>query len=186
MFGTGFEPNIRTRDVDFFYKNVNVPRNPVLLVDELLKQGFGVNIDQLTEVTTFFKADLLELEFLTMALGSGNQVAYKIPSLGIKSEGLRGLGILNRYPHEIESHGFIVIVPEPAAYAVQKILANPTRKDEKKEKDLRAVSELLPHIRHNEYHALKLREVLDSLTVKEMKALARITEENHLELSQTD
>ena len=72
-------------------------------------------------------------------------------------------------------------VPEPAVYAVQKILTNPQREPpEKKAKDIEAVRELLYHIEKSDYHRTKLKEVYAVLTKKQLKILQTVCQENQL------
>lgn len=39
LFSTDFYPNIRTRDVDFFYRNISLPREKIPLVQKLNEKG---------------------------------------------------------------------------------------------------------------------------------------------------
>ncbi|MBQ1590504.1 MAG: hypothetical protein II077_00480, partial [Treponema sp.] len=41
LFKTDFYPNLRTRDVDFFYRNINVPKEKVPLVKKLKELGYA-------------------------------------------------------------------------------------------------------------------------------------------------
>lgn len=178
LFKTDFVPNVRTRDVDFFYCNINVPREKLPLIDKLKEYGFLHDIDHDSEVSRFYKEDLLELEFLTRALGSAGQSIYPIRALGIKSEGLRIINILADYACEIEANGYKITVPEPSVYVIQKILANPTRiPKSKREKDMFAVNEILEHIIQSDYHMTKLKEICSSLTKKQTKTIYGVIEQ---------
>lgn len=124
LFSTDFSPNIRTRDVDFFYTNINLPKEKIPLISKLKEHGFLYSQDYITNVGKFYKEDLLEVEFLTKVLGSGNKSSYSIHALGIESEGLREINILADYACEVKSKGYTIYVPEPAVYVIQKILNN--------------------------------------------------------------
>lgn len=81
LFDTDFIPNIRTRDVDFFYRNINIPTERVPLILKLEEYGFVHSADPYSEVSKFYKEDLLELEFLTRVMGSGGKNQYTIRAL---------------------------------------------------------------------------------------------------------
>jgi len=183
LFDSEFEPNIRTRDIDFFYRNLNLPDKPVRFVEAMKQNGFLYEVDAISEVARFYKEDLLEIEFLTKVIGSGSQRVYLIKGLGIKSEGLREINILDDYATEVSLNGYKITVPLPAAYVVQKLLANPTRVPaNKKEKDIASVVNLLPHIKASEKHRQDLNKVLLSLTVKQRKILDDVTKANQIDL----
>jgi hypothetical protein len=144
-----FRPNLRTRDIDFLYVNLNRPEKDIRLFNGLKEKGFVYKEDSFSGVGKFVKEDLLELEFITRVLGKG-RATYKIPSIGIEAEGLRVVNMLADYPLKVECNDHVIIVPEPEAYVLQKLLTNPTRTPvDKKEKDIQAVRELLKHIDSN-------------------------------------
>ena len=183
MFETEFDPNIRTRDIDFFYRNLNMPNKPIQFVEAMKKNGFVYDVDMVSEVARFYKEDLLEVEFLTKVAGSGTQTSYLIRALGIKAEGLRIINMLDDFASEVTKNGYTIIVPLPSAYVVQKILANPTRVPEnKKKKDIAAVINLLEHIKASEKHRQDLQRVIASLTPKQRKVLDSVTQANHIDL----
>lgn len=182
LFDSEFEPNIRTRDIDFFYRNLKLPDKPVKFVEAMKQNGFLYEVDTISEVAKFFKEDLLEIEFLTKVIGSGSQSVYLIKGLGIKAEGLRIINILDDYATEVTVNGYTIAVPLPAAYVVQKLLANPTRVPaSKKEKDIASVLNLLPHIIKSEKHKQDLQRVILSLSSKQRKVLDEVTKANHID-----
>lgn len=183
LFETEFEPNIRTRDIDFFYRNLKLPNKPVRFVEAMKRSGFVYDVDTYSEVAKFYKEDLLEIEFLTKVIGSGSRSVYTIEGLGIKAEGLRIINILDDFATEVNQNGYTVIVPLPAAYVVQKLLANPTRVPaSKREKDIAAVVNLLEHIKASEKHRQDLERVIATLTPKQLKVLEGVTTANQIDL----
>lgn len=181
LFDTEFEPNIRTRDIDFFYRNLNMPNKPIRFVETMKRNGFLYDVDMVSEVARFYKEDLLEVEFLTKVIGSGAQSSYLIRALGIKAEGLRIINILDDFATEVKQNGYTVIVPLPSAYVIQKLLANPTRVPaNKKEKDIAAVVNLLEHIKASEKHRNDLERVIAALTSKQLKVLDDVTKANRI------
>ena len=79
-FQSDFKPNLRTRDVDFLYRNLKAPQErKIRIVPSLREKGFYYKEDSLSGVGKFIKEDLLEIEFITRVLGKGQKV-YKIPT----------------------------------------------------------------------------------------------------------
>lgn len=183
LFDSEFEPNIRTRDIDFFYRNLKLPDKPVKFVEAMKQNGFLYQVDTISEVARFYKEDLLEIEFLTKVIGSGSQSVYLIKGLGIKAEGLRIINMLDDYATEVMRNGYKITVPLPAAYVVQKLLANPTRVPaSKKAKDIASVLNLLDHIKASEKHRRDLELVLSGLTEKQRAVLDKVVKENNIDL----
>ena len=121
----------------FFYRNINIPKEKINVVQKL--KDIGYVYDEVDGISRFYKEDLLELEFLTRVLGAGTEGRMDIKHIGITSEGLRVINILSNFAREIEVTGtdgeiYTITVPEPAVFAIQKILTNPTRKPPEKNK----------------------------------------------------
>ena len=184
LFDTDFIPNLKTRDIDFFYKNINLPQESIPVIEKLKEIGYVY--DEVDGISRFYKEDFLELEFLTRVLGAGTEGRMEIKPLGITSEGLRVINILASFPREIEvtspqDETFTITIPEPAVYTVQKILTNPIRNPaEKKQKDIAAVRELLYHMEKSPEHMFKLKEVYNSLSKKQNKVLKQVCDENNI------
>ena len=174
---TGYQANLKTRDVDFLYPNLNRPQNQqIRIVERMEEKGFIYVVDRLSGVGKFIKEDYLELEFITRVLGEGQPV-NKIPSLNIKAEGLREVNMLARYPLAVECNGFSITVPEPEAYILQKLFAYPTRKPEyKKEKDIQSVKELLRHINID-----RLKRIYSDMPKKSQKTISKTKAEHFIE-----
>ncbi|MDR0906801.1 MAG: nucleotidyltransferase domain-containing protein [Oscillospiraceae bacterium] len=182
-FSTDFRSNLRTRDVDVLYSNIKMPGHRTTVIRNLAEHGFIYNQDVVSGVGKFSKEDLIDLEFMTKVLGSGNEQFYDIPSIGIKAEGLRALNILADKSTTAEFRGLTVNVPEPSAYVLQKLIINPNRTpDWKKEKDIDAVRELLSHIKNSEHDRMRLRIIYDGLSTKNKKTVDKVCKEHWLEL----
>ncbi len=100
LFTTDFIPNLKTRDVDFFYRNINIPKEKINVIQKLKEIGYVY--DEVDGISRFYKGDLLDLEFLTRILGAGTKGRMEIKPLGITSEGLRVINILSDYAREVE------------------------------------------------------------------------------------
>ena len=167
---SGFEANLRTRDVDFLYPNINRPKgNEINIVQGMREKGFIYTEDYISGVGKFVKEDLLELEFLTRILGNGQSI-NKIPSLNIKAEGLRAINMLAKYPLALNFDDLIITVPEPEAYILQKLLSNPKRTPEyKKDKDIQAVRVLLAHVDNG-----RVQQIFSEMSRKERKIVSEV------------
>jgi len=175
-FKSDFTPNLKTRDVDFLYPNLNRPKESTINISKSMKEkGFIYREDYLSGVGKFVKEDLLELEFITRVFGKGQSI-NEIPSLRIKAEGLRVVNMLADYPLELECNDYIITVPEPEAYILQKLLTNPTRTPEsKKEKDIQAVRELLRYVNMD-----RLRQIFEKMSKREQLIVAEVKEEHFI------
>ena len=90
---------------------------------------------------------------------------------------------LDDFATEVSRNGYTIIVPLPAAYVIQKLLANPTRVPaNKREKDIAAVENLLEHIKASEKHKRDLKHIISTLTTKQLKVLESVTKANHIDL----
>jgi len=173
-FQSDFKPSLRTTDADFLYKNLRIPKRKINISDALKEKGFIYAENRLTGVGKFVKEGLLEIEFLTRVLGSGNRIYESIPSIGIKAVGLRDVNILVKYPLRLQCKGYDISVPEPEAYVIHKIIINPQRASEyKQEKDIRSVEALLRHTNKD-----RLRQIFDELPKKEKLIVNTVCEKN--------
>ena len=55
FFETDFIPNIRTRDVDFFYRNINIPREKVPLITKLEKMDLFMKLTTILVFRNFIE-----------------------------------------------------------------------------------------------------------------------------------
>jgi len=180
-FKTGYESGMKTRDLDFLYRNIRRPDSKISIISELTQNGFIYSEDILTGVGKFYKEGLLEVEFLTKSVGKGSST-MKIPSLGITAESLRTVNLLADFPLDLVSKSYTVTVPEPAAYVLQKLYTNPTRRADKAEKDIRAIKLLLPHIKLSKYNNTRLYQIYNALHKNHQKIIFETCEKNFIEL----
>jgi len=158
-----FTANLKTRDVDILYTNIRKPNvtASIGIKSALAEKGFMYKEDVVTNVGKLVKEDLLEIEFITRSLRYKSEI-YHIPALGINAVGLLDAKILAKYPTKVNYMGKTVVVPEPEAYVLQKLLINSTRKIDKQEKDIASVENLAHYINKN-----RLFELRKNLTNKE-------------------
>ena len=67
----GFDPNIRTRDVDFLVRNLRKPNPPAGLSGIARERGYFVESDRVTGTTKILDVSGLEVEFLIGKRGAG-------------------------------------------------------------------------------------------------------------------
>ncbi len=154
-----YDPNIRTRDVDFLLKNMRKPQPAVSLSNLAKEEGYFVSRDRLNGTSKFQKNDF-EIEFLIEQKGAGIAPALET-NLGVTAQALRHMNILSKNSTVVCYLGFDIAVPLPEAYALHKIIINKERK-RKAEKDLNAILNIWNFLDKD-----KVDEIRQSLTKKE-------------------
>lgn len=183
LFTDGYEPNVRTRDVDCFYPNIRKPNEKIYITKAFLEHGFEYQEDSFTGVGRFIKENLLEISFLSRTLGSQKDGPRKIEAFQIYSEGMRDVNILEKYPMHITAKGYNIIVPEPSIFIIQKLMVYQDRKPEyKREKDVIAINELLPYVLKSEIHSKRVKIIYEGLTEKEKKRIRAVCDERSIQL----
>lgn len=140
----GYLPDIRTLDIDFLIRNKLKPRDPVSIIAAARNDGFEVMTDRLTSCTKLYDENGLEAEFLISKVGAGIEVSLKT-NVGVTAQSLRYLDILSSYPIQVQLFGQYVLVPEPEAYFVHKLIINSDRRG-KADKDFRQLLRLAPYL----------------------------------------
>ena len=167
----GFEPNIRTLDIDFLIKNLRRPVPEKNLGKLARDAGYIVESDFLDGTTKILEKSGLEIEFLINKIGAGLETTLK-SNLGVTAQSLRHLNILASNIVEVSYVGMKISVPVPEAYATHKMVINHDR-GRKQEKDTQAILNLWPFLDKE-----KLGAILARLTKNEQKA-ARVFMETH-------
>lgn len=151
----GFEANLRTLDIDFLVRNLRKPTIPVSLTALAKQAGYTVDQDVLNGTTKFYTPDLMEIEFLILQKGSGEKAV--IPTnLGVNAQLLRHVSLLKEQIITVEMLGMKIIVPEPEAYVLHKMIINAQR-GTKMNKDRESIERMIPCInrdRLDELYAL--------------------------------
>ncbi len=157
MLGVKWLSDLQTRDIDIATENtfrVAVEQQPVNLSDLLLESGMGfLEVPALNRksASTEFKIQGQELsvELLTPMQGKNNSKPVKIDSLGSYAEPVRYLDFLLEDTQPavlLFKHGVLVNVPNPARYAVHKLVVSqrrPTAMSEKIRRDLSQANQIL-------------------------------------------
>jgi hypothetical protein len=168
-------PLLRTTDIDFMICNpprlnirVDVPRVLGLL-------GFAEHFDCVDGVIKYVHPDL-EVEFVIPEIGVKKTTPF-ISELKITAQPLRFLSILQTYPLELDFQRIPVIVPEPAAFVIQKFLISDRRKTlGKKQKDLVMAVEFGRFLLIDDIQKERMATVVNELLPKWKKKLLRVME----------
>lgn len=171
----GFEPNIKTMDIDFLLKNLRKPTPEKNIVPLVKNAGYLVESDYLNGTTKIYDKNGLEIEFLINKKGAGLEPTLKT-NLGVTAQTLRHLQILSNNTISLDYLGMEITVPTPEAYTVHKMIINKER-EKKQEKDRLAILNLWPHIDKAETSLL-----ISKLTKKEANVVSCFMSENKLEL----
>jgi len=156
----GFYPSMQTIDVDFLIPNINQPRKKTNLIEIAKERGFLYQEDSLQQTSRFIGRDNFEVEFIASQKGSGDKPLPRT-TIGVNAQQLTHMSVLIRYPLKLEFEGVMVLVPEPEAYIIQKMIIN-NRRGLKAEKDREKIKELRLFVNEN-----RLLEIEESLTKKE-------------------
>lgn len=167
----GFEPNIKTLDVDFLLKNLRRPSPPKNLIDLVKKDGYLVKSDILTNVTKIYDKSGIEIEFLLQKRGAGLESSLRT-NLGVTAQTLRHLDIISNNAIEVSYMNMRINIPQPEAYAIHKIVINEQR-GAKQEKDKQAIINIWPYL-----DRLEIERILSTLTKKETIIASRFIAEN--------
>jgi len=178
-------PGLRTTDIDLFIPDplrfqgeVDVPK----LLESL---GLTEHFDAVEDVVKYLHPDL-EVEFLISEVGPPKQKKPYIPALKLIPQRLRFLNILQTYPLNTEFESIPVVIPEPAAFVIQKLLISERRKKkEKKEKDLNTAFDLGVFLLSREDQRNMLSKVINDLIPAWRKKLFKILRRDVPELYDT-
>ncbi len=177
----GFISNLKTMDMDILIKNIRRASTKISLPSLLSDHGYIYDEDPLTGVSKFYKSAVIELEFIVREMGKGKTEPYKVDSLDIKAEGLRHLDILCDNSIKVEINNHKLWVPTPQAYIIHKLIINKNR-GVKKEKDIRAINNILEYICIEESEIAHLKNIYNSLLKSDKKKVDIVCKENLIKL----
>lgn len=169
----GFEPNIKTLDVDFLIKNMRKPLPPKNISVLAKEEGYLVDKDILNGTTKIFDRTGLEIEFLINKTGAGLENSIDT-NLGVTAQSLRHLHVLLENTTAVKYLGMTITVPIPEAYVLHKIIIN-NQRGRKQEKDKHAVLNLWKHINPTIFN-----ELYGGMKKKEQHAVEHFLLENNL------
>jgi len=168
-------PVLRTTDVDIlvprpfrFEKVTNVPA----ILETL---GFAPTFHGMSGLAVYDHPEL-RLEFLVPEIGRGSAEPVDIRGLLVKAQGIRYLNFLSSHAITVMYHGLAVRVPEPAAFALHKLIVSSRRtKKDKQEKDLAAAIGVLEFLFKDPKEKERAKTILAKLPPKWRKTILSVS-----------
>ena len=156
-------PPVRTMDVDFLIPHISRIRKEIDIPVILKEEGFLPVFNRSNGIVKYNHPDLL-VEFLLPELGKGGERAREIKNLHIKAVALRYLNLLLDHPLSVKYEGLEVRVPDPAVFALHKLIVSSRRaKAEKRAKDLEAAIGLLDFLWDRPGEIERMKKIVGSM-----------------------
>ena len=128
----------------------------------------------------------LQVEFLVPELGRGSQMPREINKLHVKAQGLRYLHLLLDYPMYISYKQLRIRVPEPAAFALHKLIVSSRRLNASKKKtDLETTIGLLNFLCDRPKDLDRIRSILKAVPKKWADVIFSVSREHYPRLNET-
>lgn len=167
-----YNPDIKTRDVDFLIPNPQRIRNNVNIPDLIKDLGFVIGYKGRKGYIKLEHSDLI-IEFLSLERGKGTDKPIEIPKLGINAVALRFLSFLSANTIKAKVEDFYVTLPHPANFALHKLIIFQRRyKQDKAIKDRNAAIEILKAL-INKDEANVIKKVFHSVPLKWQKKIIK-------------
>jgi len=139
-------PSLRTRDADFIIPAHLEIREKINIPELLEDLGFVVDFNRASNFIRLLHPALI-IEFLVAEKGRGSGMSREIKGLGITAQPLRYLNYLESKVISIDIEGLKVKVPDPAVFALHKlIIMTRRRSEEKRDKDKKQAKSVLMHL----------------------------------------
>ncbi len=178
-------PAIRTLDVDFLIPDKHKLTKEVDVPALLKEMGFVSTYNRRTGLVVYDHPEL-RVEFLIPELGRGFDKPQDIKKLHVKAQGLRYLNLLTEYPRVISDGSLRVRVPEPAVFALHKLIISARRLNkEKAKKDLESAVGLLDFLYSKPSEISRIKSILRTIPGKWLKTILTLSEKHYPRLNQT-
>ena len=172
---TDLLPAIRTIDVDFLIHHPRQIKKPVDIPGLLKEEGFLSMMNFSNGLVRYQHPDLL-VEFLTPELGRGYHKPRDVRPWQIQAQEIRYLNFLTAYPKKIRYQDMTVCVPEPAAFALHKLIVSSRRtKKDKREKDLTTAIGVLEFLFKDPKEKERAMDILAKLPAKWRKTILSVS-----------
>lgn len=164
-------PAFRTLDVDFLIPHASKIKTDVNIPEILRREGFVPSFNRSNDIVKYDHREL-RVEFLVPELGKGGR-SKEIKTLHVKAVALRYLNLLLDYPLLVQYEGLEVRVPEPAVFALHKLIVSSRRaKAEKRSKDLEAAVGILEFLWDKPREVEKIKSILSKIPQSWRKLIA--------------
>ena len=178
-------PAFRTLDVDFLIPNAKRVKNKADVSQLLKEEGFVPTFSRANGLVKYDHPEL-QVEFLVPEIGKGQDGPVAIKALSISAQSLRYLDLLIDYPRLISFEGMQILVPEPAAFALHKLIVSSRRmKQEKQKSDLETGVGLLEFLYSRPDEIKRIKSVLLELPKKWSKTILSVSVKYFPRLNQT-
>lgn len=173
--GADLLPAIRTLDVDFLIPHPGWIKKVVDIPELLKEEGFIPLMNFSNGLVRYQHSDLL-VEFLVPELGRGFHKPREIRSWRIQAQEIRYLNFLTAYPETIRYQDMSVCLPEPAAFALHKLIVGFRRtKKEKRAKDLETAVGILEFLFRRPDEKKRVMTILTGLPPKWRKIILSVS-----------
>lgn len=177
-------PAFRTMDVDFLIPNPNRLKKEVDVPEILKQEGFVSTFNRASGIVKYDHPEL-RVEFLVPELGRGHDRPQEIKKLNVKAQGLRYLNLLLEYPRLVSCEGLRVRVPEPAVFALHKLIISARRLNKAKQKtDLEMAVGLLGFLYARPNEVARIKSILRAIPKKWLATILSISEKHSPRLNQ--
>lgn len=178
-------PAFRTMDVDFLIPKPNQIQNEIDVPSILKNKGFVPTFNRSSGIVKYDHPEL-RLEFLVPEIGRGLSGPQEIRKLHIKAQGLRYLNFLTTYPRLISYEKLSICVPEPAVFALHKLIISARRLNQTKQKsDLETAVGLLDFLYARPNEVGRIKSILKTLPKKWVKTILSVSEKHFPRLNET-
>ncbi len=178
-------PAFRTLDVDFLIPHASRIKTEVNVPEILRKEGFVPTYNRSSGIVKYNHREL-QVEFLVPELGKGGNRAREIKNLHIKAVALRYLNMLLDYPLLLNYERLLVRVPEPAVFALHKLIISERRLNkEKAQKDLETAVGLLEFLYTKPGEIKQIKSILRTVPRKWLQATLSVSGKHFPQLNET-
>ena len=154
---------LRTADVDFLIPNPRKIEKGFDLPRFFKSVGFDEEFSVMGGYVKYVHPEL-EIEFLVPELGRGSEKSHEVKELGVTAQPLRYLTLLGAHTMKTRFCGVELVVPEPAAFVLDKLLvARERKKPDKRENDLRAARQIGEYLLRDRIHEERIGLIFSSL-----------------------
>lgn len=117
----------------------------------------------------------MEIEFLVPEVGKSRNKPFPLKNLNTNAQRIRYLDIIENHPMEMVFQGLKIVVPQPAAFVINKIIISQRRLNvAKKEKDLLSAAELGTYILRFHQQKTLLKNIFNDLTPRLQRKILEI------------
>ena len=178
-------PAIRTLDVDFLIPHHRHLRKDADIPSLLKEMGFVSTFNRSSGLVVYDHEDL-RVEFLIPELGRGHQKPQEVKALGVKALALRYLNLLTEHPRIVIYQGLHIKVPEPAVFALHKLIISARRVNkEKARRDLEMAVGVLEFLYKKPGEIKRIKSILRAIPRKWLQTLLSVSDKHFPQLNET-